>query len=103
MKKTKTETLASAMDVLAREIQSGDGIANAAIAEAAERLRELNRTVVAALEWEHETSKAMCWPKPKWVEEYERMAAMPNVKSSATATGGGLALGMMMFKFHVSS
>ena len=41
--KTKTETLAAAMDVLAREIQSGDGVANAAIAEAADRLRELER------------------------------------------------------------
>jgi len=30
------------MDVLAREIQSGDGVANAAIAEAAQRLRELD-------------------------------------------------------------
>lgn len=39
-KKTETLTLAYAMDALAREIQSGDGIANAAIAEAADRLRE---------------------------------------------------------------
>lgn len=39
-KKTDTLTLAYAMDALAREIQSGDGIANAAIAEAADRLRE---------------------------------------------------------------
>lgn len=36
-----TATLAAAMDVLAREIDSLDGVANAAIAEAAERLREL--------------------------------------------------------------
>ncbi len=40
-RKTETLILADAMDVLAREIQSGDGIANAAIAEAAERLRSL--------------------------------------------------------------
>ena len=39
--RTDTLTLASAMDVLAREIQSHDGVANAAIAEAAQRLREL--------------------------------------------------------------
>lgn len=38
--KTETLTLATAMDVLAREIQSGDGIANAAITEAAQRLRD---------------------------------------------------------------
>lgn len=40
-KKTETLTLAAAMDVLAHEIQSDDGAANAAIAEAAQRLREL--------------------------------------------------------------
>ena len=40
IKKTKTSVLASAMDILSVEIQSGDGIANAAIKEAAERLRE---------------------------------------------------------------
>ena len=39
--KTETLTLAAAMDVLARDIQSDDGVANAAIAEAAQRLREL--------------------------------------------------------------
>jgi len=39
--RTDTVTLASALDVLAREIESGDGVANAAIAEAAGRLREL--------------------------------------------------------------
>lgn len=40
-KKTETLTLASAMDVLAREIHCEDGVATAAIAEAAQRLREL--------------------------------------------------------------
>lgn len=40
--RTNTLTLAAALDVLAREIESGDGIANAVITEAAERLRELN-------------------------------------------------------------
>ena len=41
--RTETLTLAAAMDVLAREIESGDGVANAAIAEAAQRLRDLKR------------------------------------------------------------
>lgn len=40
-RKTDTLTLAAAMDVLAREIQCEDGVATAAIAEAAQRLREL--------------------------------------------------------------
>lgn len=38
--KTSTKTLAAALRVLAVEIQSEDGIANAAIAEAADRLEE---------------------------------------------------------------
>jgi predicted nuclease with TOPRIM domain len=39
--RTDTEILATALDILARDIQSGDGVANAAIEEAAQRLREL--------------------------------------------------------------
>ena len=46
-KKTETLTLAAAMDVLAREIQCADGVATAAIAEAAQRLRELEWEVAA--------------------------------------------------------
>ena len=38
--KTSTETLIAAMHILATEIQSDDGAANAAVAEAAERLAE---------------------------------------------------------------
>ncbi len=39
--KTDTKTLIEAMRILSCEIQSGDGVANAAIAEAANRLEEL--------------------------------------------------------------
>lgn len=39
-RKSSTETLIAAMRVLARDIQSGDGVANAAIAEAADRMAE---------------------------------------------------------------
>lgn len=35
-----TETIIKALRILAREIESGDGVANAAIAEAAGRLEE---------------------------------------------------------------
>jgi hypothetical protein len=42
-RKSSTETLVAAMRVLARDIQSGDGVANAAIAEAADRLEELEK------------------------------------------------------------
>jgi predicted nuclease with TOPRIM domain len=39
--RTDTETLATALDILARDIPSADGIANSTIEEAAQRLREL--------------------------------------------------------------
>ena len=47
--KSSTETLIAAMRILARDIQSGDGVANAAIAEAADRLEE-QQSRIAELE-----------------------------------------------------
>ncbi|MEZ5691153.1 MAG: hypothetical protein R3D71_05775 [Rickettsiales bacterium] len=41
MKRTDDKTLISALRILARDIQSDDGIANACISEAAYRLEEL--------------------------------------------------------------
>lgn len=46
---TDTLTLARALDALARDIQSDDGAANAAIAEAAQRLRDLHRALADAI------------------------------------------------------
>jgi cell division protein FtsX len=40
--RSDTETLIKALKILARDIQSEDGVANAAIAEAAQRLKEFN-------------------------------------------------------------
>lgn len=39
--RTETETIIGALRILAQDIQSGDGVANAAIAEAADRMEEL--------------------------------------------------------------
>jgi hypothetical protein len=39
--RTETETIIGALRVLANDTQSGDGVANAAIAEAADRMEEL--------------------------------------------------------------
>ena len=39
--RSKTETIIGALRVLAQDIQSGDGVANLAIAEAADRMEEL--------------------------------------------------------------
>jgi hypothetical protein len=41
------ETLVAAMRILSRDIQSDDGVANAAIAEAADRLERLQAALVA--------------------------------------------------------
>lgn len=49
MKKTDDQTLVSALRILARDIESGDGVANAAIAEAADRLEELTQPNVVML------------------------------------------------------
>lgn len=49
MTRTKTETLIAAMRILARDIHSGDGVANAAIVEAADRLVELKAECDALL------------------------------------------------------
>ena len=40
-RKTDTKTLFKAMRILARDIQSDDGVANGAISEAADRIEEL--------------------------------------------------------------
>lgn len=51
--KTNTETLIKALRILANDIESEDGVANAAIMEAAQRLEELyeiNRTLSEAIE-----------------------------------------------------
>lgn len=51
--KTNTETLIKALRILANDIESEDGVANAAIAEAAQRLEELNEMNNPPLEEAH--------------------------------------------------
>ena len=46
---SSTKTLVAALNVLATEIQSGDGVANAAIQEAAFRLESLDRALRDAI------------------------------------------------------
>ena len=55
--RTSTETLIAAMHILATEIQSDDGVANAAIAEAGERLAEQHMRI-AKLEQENDAMRA---------------------------------------------
>jgi hypothetical protein len=55
--KTSTETLIAAMHILATEIQSDDGAANAAVAEAGERLAEQHMRITQ-LERENDALRA---------------------------------------------
>jgi len=55
--RTSTETLIAAMRILSKEIQSDDGVANAAIAEAGERLAEQNMRIIQ-LEQENDALRA---------------------------------------------
>jgi len=55
--RSSTETLIAAMHILATEIQSDDGAANAAVSEAAERLAEQHMRI-AQLEQENDSMRA---------------------------------------------
>jgi hypothetical protein len=55
--KTSTETLIAAMRILSQDIQSDDGAANAAVAEAAERLAEQHMRI-NQLEQENDAMRA---------------------------------------------
>jgi len=55
--KTSTETLIAAMRILSQDIQSEDGAANAAVAEAGERLAEQHMRI-AKLEQENDALRA---------------------------------------------
>ena len=55
--RSSTETLIAAMHILATEIQSDDGLANAAVAEAGERLAEQHMRITQ-LERENDALRA---------------------------------------------
>ena len=55
--RTSTETLIAAMRILSQDIQSEDGAAKAAVAEAAERLAEQHMRI-AQLEQENDAMRA---------------------------------------------
>lgn len=62
-RRSDTETIIAALDVLAREIHSNDGVANAALAEGAQRLRDMQRKVAEFRErkQEAETRERSAW------------------------------------------
>lgn len=55
--RSSTETLIAAMRILSQDIQSEDGVANAMIAEAAQRLEEQHMRI-AQLERENDSMRA---------------------------------------------
>ena len=73
-KKTNTKTLIEAMRILARDIQSDDGVANGAISEAADRMEELQAQrdrLREALEFAEKRSKQIGETSNDY---YERLA-----------------------------
>ena len=51
MRRAKTSTIITALRILADDIQSDDGVANAAIREAADRMAELHATATRQCVW----------------------------------------------------
>lgn len=51
MRRAKTETIITALRILADEIHSDDGVANAALREAADRLAELHASAPRQCVW----------------------------------------------------
>lgn len=74
--KTNTETLIKALRTLANDIESEDGVANAAIAEGAQRLEELhemNRKLLDAL---NDITEPLAYMKRTADEEGLRLSGM---------------------------
>lgn len=63
MKRAKTDTIISALKILAEDIHSEDGVANAAIMEAAQRMTELQLQVSVLRRLLREASGPMSYGK----------------------------------------
>jgi hypothetical protein len=78
MTPTKTETLIDALRILARDIQSDDGVANAAIAEAADRMRTMLGLIDGCYEvvemWDAESEGQKDWQK-RWLAKARECGA----------------------------
>lgn len=73
MKRSSTNTLIHAMFILARDIQSDDGVANAVIKEAAERLDEMVTLIDGCFEV-FELSEATTPSQKAWKEKLLKRA-----------------------------
>ena len=82
--RSKTTTLIQAMRILAADIQSEDGVANAAIAEAADRMEELLELVdgaydVVEINSAPETEVAYNKWRSDWLEKARECGANPSL------------------------
>lgn len=81
--RSKTTTLIQAMRILSKDIQSEDGVANAAIAEAADRMEELLELVdgaydVVEINSAPETEVAYNKWRSDWLEKTRECGANPS-------------------------
>ena len=98
--RTSTETLIAAMHILATEIQSDDGAANAAVAEAAERLAEQHMRI-NQLEQENDAMRAdlLLWGDNLRLQQ--RIKRLEDIISRASSrffrdgSNGMVAIGML--------
>lgn len=84
MKAVETSVMSGAMRMLARDIESRDGIANAAIANAANRMDDLdreNKALREALNWYAQSSN--------WRREVRNVGPHRNWTNSRAATDKG--------------
>ena len=89
---TETKTLIEALRILARDIQSEDGVANAAIAEAADRLEELakdKRRVDGFVNWLDAEIKKMMYVSST-LNVYQKVQALREAKKQLEKLRNGL-------------
>ena len=82
--RTSTEKLAAALHILANDIQSDDGVANAAILEAAVRLREQDQRIKQLIA-ERDTARAQADQKVSLREEFESLLGTDKIEEGVAA------------------
>ena len=88
MRRAKTETIIQAMRILAEEIQSDDGVANAAISEAADRLEEQAAEITKLGESHRRRCEALKAEQDIMREALMRMQNFPSLPSRPTPATG---------------
>ena len=82
--RTSTEKLAAALHVLANDIQSDDGVANAAILEAALRLEEQDQRIKQLIA-ERDTARMQADQKVSLREEFRELLGTDKIEEGVAA------------------